>query len=216
MPECHLGSPAAATADIKSLHNVYLTPQHKRKGKGGRQPAGDPRLDPNMDPKRAKRILNNRLSAARSKAKQRTAQDVGPCWFRRMVSQWGCTSGLGCKQGVLQPALQLVSLAWPACSLEGCSGALQRSHVPGVGCCLHMEDISLAQRSSAAHTASTRLSALSLKWLTGMPLCKASAAVQQHRHQAGPAAGVIILNAWKVWMFGTADTTVTCAACQAP
>ena len=79
MLRCRPGCPAAATADIKSLHSVYLTPQHKRKGKGGRQPAEDPRLDPNMDPKRAKRILNNRLSAARSKAKQRTAQDVGPC-----------------------------------------------------------------------------------------------------------------------------------------
>ena len=31
----------------------------------------DPRLDPNVDPKRAKRILANRLSAARSKNKQR-------------------------------------------------------------------------------------------------------------------------------------------------
>lgn len=91
---------AAATADIKSLHNVYLTPQHKRKGKGGRQPAGDPRLDPNMDPKRAKRILNNRLSAARSKAKQRTAQDVS-----------------------LAACMAALSLAWLPCCLHGLHGA---------------------------------------------------------------------------------------------
>lgn len=31
----------------------------------------DPRLDPSIDPKRAKRILANRQSAARSKNKQR-------------------------------------------------------------------------------------------------------------------------------------------------
>ena len=39
---------------------------------GGRQPASDPRLDPAIDPKRAKRILANRLSAARSKLKQKS------------------------------------------------------------------------------------------------------------------------------------------------
>ncbi|KAK9845601.1 hypothetical protein WJX84_003797 [Apatococcus fuscideae] len=53
----------------------YLTPPELRKGKGGRQPALDPRLDPNVDPKRAKRILANRLSAARSKMKQKTHVD---------------------------------------------------------------------------------------------------------------------------------------------
>ena len=46
-----------------------------RKGKGGRQPAGDPRLDPRIDPKKAKRILANRLSAAKSKLKQKSAAD---------------------------------------------------------------------------------------------------------------------------------------------
>ena len=48
----------------------------RRKGKGGRQPAMDPRLDPNVDPKRAKRILANRLSAARSKMKQKSHVEV--------------------------------------------------------------------------------------------------------------------------------------------
>jgi len=43
----------------------------RRKGKGGRTPAQDPRLDPNIDPKKAKRILANRQSAARSKLKQK-------------------------------------------------------------------------------------------------------------------------------------------------
>ena len=73
---------AAAHADIDQLHKVYLTPASKRKGKGGRQPATDPRLDPSVDPKKARRILANRLSAARSKLKQRSQVDVGPlkCW----------------------------------------------------------------------------------------------------------------------------------------
>lgn len=51
-------------------------PPHKKRGKGGRQPASDPRLDPNIDERRAKRILANRLSAARSKMKQKNQMDV--------------------------------------------------------------------------------------------------------------------------------------------
>ena len=51
-------------------------PAHKKRGKGGRQPASDPRLDPNIDDRRAKRILANRLSAARSKMKQKNQMDV--------------------------------------------------------------------------------------------------------------------------------------------
>ncbi|KAK9908303.1 hypothetical protein WJX75_005720 [Coccomyxa subellipsoidea] len=58
--------------DVEAIHRAYLTPAHKRKGKGGRQPAADPRLDPSVDPKRARRILANRLSAARSKMKQKS------------------------------------------------------------------------------------------------------------------------------------------------
>lgn len=57
----------------------------KRKGKGGRQPAMDPRLDPNVDPKRAKRILANRLSAARSKMKQKSHVEV--CWFEQSLTK---------------------------------------------------------------------------------------------------------------------------------
>ncbi len=43
----------------------------QRKGKGGRAPAEDPRLDPSIDPRKARRILANRISAARSKLKQK-------------------------------------------------------------------------------------------------------------------------------------------------
>ncbi|GAB4821745.1 hypothetical protein N2152v2_008791 [Parachlorella kessleri] len=54
-------------------HMTFLTPPHMRRGKGGRQPAPDPRLEnPEMDPKRARRIMANRLSAAKSKLKQKT------------------------------------------------------------------------------------------------------------------------------------------------
>lgn len=56
-------------------HSEFLTPPHLRKGKGGRQPAGDPRMDPRIDPKKAKRILANRLSAAKSKLKQKSAAE---------------------------------------------------------------------------------------------------------------------------------------------
>jgi hypothetical protein len=64
--------------DVEAIHRAYLTPAHKRKGKGGRQPAADPRLDPSVDPKRARRILANRLSAARSKMKQKSHVEVWP------------------------------------------------------------------------------------------------------------------------------------------
>lgn len=56
-------------------HSEFLTPPHLRKGKGGRQPAADPRLDPKIDPKKARRILANRLSAAKSKLKQKSATE---------------------------------------------------------------------------------------------------------------------------------------------
>lgn len=56
-------------------HSGFLTPPHLRKGKGGRQPALDPRMDPKIDPKKAKRILANRLSAAKSKLKQKSAAE---------------------------------------------------------------------------------------------------------------------------------------------
>ena len=64
-----------STADVLA-ELAYLSPRNKRKGKGGRQPAMDPRLDPNVDPKKAKRILANRLSAARSKMKQKSHVEV--------------------------------------------------------------------------------------------------------------------------------------------
>jgi len=44
--------------------------------RGGRKVAPDPRDDPTISPTRAARILNNRLSAARSKKRQREAQQL--------------------------------------------------------------------------------------------------------------------------------------------
>eukprot|EP00887_Chlorella_sp_A99_P006481 scaffold3.g6481.t1 len=52
-------------------HADYLTPPALRKGRGGRQPSADPRMDPRIDPKKARRILANRLSAAKSKLKRK-------------------------------------------------------------------------------------------------------------------------------------------------
>ncbi|DBA86194.1 TPA: hypothetical protein ACH3X1_005701 [Trebouxia sp. C0004] len=70
-PAEQTGVHTMSTADVLA-ELAYLSPRNKRKGKGGRQPAMDPRLDPNVDPKKAKRILANRLSAARSKMKQKS------------------------------------------------------------------------------------------------------------------------------------------------
>ena len=69
------GVDTMSTADVLA-ELAFLNPRNKRKGKGGRQPAMDPRLDPNVDPKKAKRILANRLSAARSKMKQKSHVEV--------------------------------------------------------------------------------------------------------------------------------------------
>ena len=80
-PSTKMLAAVAAAVDNMSTADVLaelacLSPQNKRKGKGGRQPAMDPRLDPNVDPKKAKRILANRLSAARSKMKQKSHVEV--------------------------------------------------------------------------------------------------------------------------------------------
>eukprot|EP00798_Chlamydomonas_sp_ICE-L_P001320 gene1320-32673_t len=47
-----------------------------RKGRGGRLPAADPTSLPGVDPKRAKRIIANRESAARSKMKQKVVMET--------------------------------------------------------------------------------------------------------------------------------------------
>lgn len=74
---------AVSSGDIANEMLPQLMENVTRKGRGGRQPAVDPRHDPEIDPKRAKRILANRESAARSKLKQKllmetlkTRQDV--------------------------------------------------------------------------------------------------------------------------------------------
>ncbi|GAX80783.1 hypothetical protein CEUSTIGMA_g8219.t1 [Chlamydomonas eustigma] len=50
-----------------------LTSKRKDRGKGGRNPSKDARLDPSIDPKKAARIMANRLSAARSKLRQKAS-----------------------------------------------------------------------------------------------------------------------------------------------
>ena len=57
--------------DLEKLQ-MHLYPSLTTKSsRGGRKVASDPRLDPSISPKRAARILANRLSAARSKKRQR-------------------------------------------------------------------------------------------------------------------------------------------------
>lgn len=58
-----------------ALVPLVIAKSTARRGKGGRQPAADPRLDPAVDPKRAKRILANRNSAAKSKLKQKLVME---------------------------------------------------------------------------------------------------------------------------------------------
>ena len=88
--------------DVEAIHRAYLTPAHKRKGKGGRQPAADPRLDPGIDPKRARRILANRLSAARSKMKQKSHVEVRPLLLcLPSVCQVLCNVRANCKSVTL-------------------------------------------------------------------------------------------------------------------
>ena len=58
----------------------------KRKGKGGRQRAPPP--DATIDPKKAKRIMANRESAARSKEKQKKNAEVRRCM--RLPRQGNC------------------------------------------------------------------------------------------------------------------------------
>mmetsp|Transcript_19171 Transcript_19171/g.53462 ORF Transcript_19171/g.53462 Transcript_19171/m.53462 type:complete len:418 (-) Transcript_19171:340-1593(-) len=79
-PMGHLPRPASMPAlmgggPLMFDPGLAAQPPPKKKGRGGRTAAMDPRLDPNVDPKRAKRILANRLSAARSKNKQRGQLD---------------------------------------------------------------------------------------------------------------------------------------------
>lgn len=63
----------------------------KRKGKGGRQRAPAP--DASVDPKRARRIMANRASAAKSKEKQKRKVEVGSlpsAWTMCILRQSAC------------------------------------------------------------------------------------------------------------------------------
>ena len=76
---------ASAFLTLFRLHAVRFVPESsveeqlvsppKRRGKGGRQRAPPP--DASMDAKKAKRILANRISAAKSKEKQKRKIEVG-------------------------------------------------------------------------------------------------------------------------------------------
>ncbi len=57
-------------------HAQFLTAPHMRTGRGGRKPSVDPRMDPSIDPKKAKRILANRLSAAKSTLKKKIRAEL--------------------------------------------------------------------------------------------------------------------------------------------
>ena len=74
-----------AAESLRMAMDAAGIPEHTRRevlgkvtqrGKGGRTPASDPRLDPTIDPKKAKRILANRISAARSKIRQKVVMET--------------------------------------------------------------------------------------------------------------------------------------------
>lgn len=45
---------------LKQSGEFLMKNGKRRRGKGGRRPAADPRINPNIDPKKAKRIVANR------------------------------------------------------------------------------------------------------------------------------------------------------------
>ena len=61
---------------LVTAHAEHMTPHHKRTHKGGRAPAADPRDNPEYTPTQARRIMKNRLSAARSKLRKKAATQV--------------------------------------------------------------------------------------------------------------------------------------------
>lgn len=61
---------------LAAAHAHLLIPPHLRTNRGGRQPAANPRSDPAVGPVQARRILKNRLSAARSKLRKKAAAQV--------------------------------------------------------------------------------------------------------------------------------------------
>ena len=93
------GHAIATTAVLP--HQQFLTAPHMRSGKGGRKPSIDPRLDPNVDPKKAKRILANRLSAAKSTLKRKRRVEALRCRI----------DGLGEVRGGLERELMGLELA---------------------------------------------------------------------------------------------------------
>lgn len=72
--------------DLEPQAMSALLEKVQRKGKGGRAPAEDPRLDPNIDPRKARRILANRISAARSKLKQKLLLEGLKVRYDQLVS----------------------------------------------------------------------------------------------------------------------------------
>jgi len=94
---------ATATATAVLPHQQFLTAPHMRSGKGGRKPSIDPRLDPNVDPKKAKRILANRLSAAKSTLKRKRRVEA----LRRRIDGLGEVRG-GLEREVMGLELALV------------------------------------------------------------------------------------------------------------
>lgn len=60
----------------------HLMPSHLRGRRGGRLPAPDPRTNHKLSQTQAQRILKNRLSAARSKLRSKTAS--GMCLLKEL------------------------------------------------------------------------------------------------------------------------------------
>lgn len=68
----HLCLTANTQLSVADKIKLTLEEVASQRGRGGRHPAGDPRLqDPSLDPKKVRRILANRESAARSKMRQK-------------------------------------------------------------------------------------------------------------------------------------------------
>jgi multidrug efflux pump subunit AcrA (membrane-fusion protein) len=99
------------------------------KGKGGRHPAADPKaLDPDMDPRRARRIMANRQSAARSKLKQKVMMESLRA-TRELVERGGAAAEVAALRE------QVTTLSARTQQLESANAALTRQLQVRRCCC---------------------------------------------------------------------------------
>ena len=99
------------------------------------QPAADPRLDPRIDPRKAKRILANRLSAAKSKMKQKSVVDAAKAQVGELAAQRDALAAevQGYSSAVATAAAEQQTLLQQLQVRQGCLGRAETA----AACCQH-------------------------------------------------------------------------------